>query len=210
MMQLVLSKIISFKVKKRLEVQTELRTNIFRRLYLDACEIFPEHKLQDNCDIASTLAQEVLGLDSFNLSVDDGCIKTLRERASSDELILQSIADYHRITAYIYSTYGGSSWGADRIEESMDKAKRAIDSVGYLDKSGFRNLSESMRKDKKLLKKNICVANKLKVEREKSEMIKPIRVTASHFSIALTFIRPYSLLVGLYTPKVSSTGLGLM
>ncbi|MEZ9300339.1 hypothetical protein AB4168_17795 [Vibrio splendidus] len=201
MIKLILSKVISFKIKTILQARTGLRANVFSRLYLVACEIFPENKLHENCDIASTVVQEMLALDSLNLSVDDACIAALRERVSSDELVLQDIADYHRVTAYIYSNYGSLSLDAYRIEESMHKANRVIDGVEYLDKSGFSNLSKRVKEDKRLLKKSIRVANKLKIDREKWEMIKPIKVTASHFSVSLTFISTLFLISGFVYTK---------
>ncbi|CAK2046319.1 conserved membrane hypothetical protein [Vibrio crassostreae] len=201
MIKLVLSKIIESKVNKISKIQFDLRMNIFCRLYLKACEIFPENKLLENRDLSKNLVHEILGLESHNLSVDETCIRALRERAASDALVLQGIADYHRMTAYIYHSCVSRSLDSDRVEEALHKAKEAINDVEYLSKPEFKSLSESVKKDKRLLKKKIGIANKLKVEREKSELIPPVKVTASHLSVSLTFISTLFLISGFVYTK---------
>ncbi|MGF1881610.1 hypothetical protein [Vibrio splendidus] len=201
MIKLVSSKIIESKVNKISKIQFDLRINIFSRLYLKACEIFPENKLLENRDLSKNLVHEILGLESHNLSVDETCIRVLRERISSDVLVQQGIADYHRMTAYIYHSCVSRSLDSDRVEEALHKAKEVIDDVEYLSKPEFKILSESVRKDKRLLKKRIRIANKLKVEREKSGLIPPVKVTASHFSVSLTFISTLFLISGFVYTK---------
>ena len=65
MIQSVLSKIslqlFTSKIRQILQVRTEIRTNIFRRLYVDACELYPENTLSENSDIAQYSYSSCIG-----------------------------------------------------------------------------------------------------------------------------------------------------
>lgn len=205
MIQSVLSKIsfqlFTSQIRQILQIRTEIRTNIFRRLYVDACELYPENTLSENSDIASTVTQAVLGLDSFNLAVDDSCVEAVRQRTSNDEWARQNIADYHRVTAYYFSYNDSYSLHTEHIEEAMCQAREAIASVEALSDSCFSNLVKSVKKDRNLLRKRIRASNKLKIEREKLEIMSPIKITSSHFSVSLTLISTLFIISGFVYTK---------
>ena len=133
MIQSVLSKIslqlFTSKIRQILQVRTEIRTNIFRRLYVDACELYPENTLSENSDIASTVTQAVLGLDSFNLTVDDSCVKLFVNELQ----MMNGLAKISQIiTGLLHTTFltiVSYSLHTEHIEEAMCQAREAIASV---------------------------------------------------------------------------------
>ncbi|ABO23178.1 hypothetical protein SHLO109777_11400 [Shewanella loihica] len=205
MIRSVLSKIslqlFTYKIRKILQVRTEIRTNIFRRMYVDACEMYPENTLSENSDIASTVTQALLGLDSFNLNIDESSVDAVRQRASNDEWASQNIADYHRVTAYYFSYNDSYSLHSEHIEEAMRQAKEALASVEALSDLSFSNLVKSVKNDKSLLRKRIRASNKLKIEREKLEIMSPIKITSAHFSVSLTLISTLFIISGFVYTK---------
>lgn len=205
MIRSVLSKfslqLFTYKLRQILQVRTEIRTNLFRRLYLDTCETFPENTLSENGDIASTVTQAVLGLDNLNLVVDEASVEIVRQQTSNNNWINQNIADYHWVTAYYFSFNNSYSLHSERVEEAMFKAKGALVTVDNLNDSSFSKLGKSVKKEKKLLRKRISVSNKLKIERKKLEIISPIKITASHLSVSLTLISTLFLISGFVYTK---------
>ena len=184
-----------------MQVRTDLHTNLVRRLYLDACEYFPDNTLSENIDIASTVAQEVLGLDSLNLSAEESSVKVLRQKVSSDDWVRKNAADYHRITAYYFYYNDSYSLHSERVEESMLKAGHGPVPAEYLSESSFKVLVRGVKKDKRLLRKRVGASNKLKIERQKLEMIPPIKITHAHFSFSLTLISTLFLISGFVYTK---------
>ncbi|MDS1873096.1 hypothetical protein [Vibrio vulnificus] len=205
MIRSVLSKIslqlFTYKIRQILKVRKEIRTNIFRRLYLDACELYPDNTLSENSDIASTVTQTVLGLDSFNLNVDDSSVESVRQRTSSDEWVCQNIADYHRVTAYYFSYNDSYNLNTEHIKEAMCQAKEVLESAERLSDSSFSNLVKIVKKDTNLLRKRVRASNKLKIEREKLDIMSPIKITSSHFSVSLTLISTLFIISGFVYTK---------
>lgn len=195
-------KLFGLRLRQILQVRTEIRINIFRRLYLDACEMFPTNTLSESGEIAITVTEAALGLESSNLSVDETNVGALRERILNDSWVAKNIADYHRITAYYFSFNGSGDMHSEHVEDAMLKAKQAIASVERLDKPDFIKISENSKKEKRLLRKRIKVCKKSKLQREKLNIIKPVKITSSHFSVALTLISTMFLISGFIYTKV--------
>ena len=89
-------------------------------------------------------------------------------------------------------------------------SERGYSKCRSLSDSCFSNLVKSVKKDRNLLRKRIRASNKLKIEREKLEIMSPIKITSSHFSVSLTLISTLFIISGFVYTKSSFTGLVLM
>ncbi|WP_281223621.1 hypothetical protein [Photobacterium sanguinicancri] len=183
-----------------MKVRTEVRSVIFRRLYLDACELFPNNKLVVNSDLASSVTQELLELEIFNLDVDKESVKSLIASVDTDGWVNQNIANYHRLTAFYYSYGNSGNLHTEQVEGAMLKAQKRLLNCDELDEDGIKKLYKDVKQEKKLLRKRIGSSNKQRIEQEKRELISPITITATHFSVALTLVSTLFVISGfLYT-----------
>lgn len=203
MIQSISSKIkirlFSYNIRCILKVGRCVRSNIFSRLYLDACEMFQSNMLSKNCDIASTATNVLLGLQSLNLPVDDS-VNELLNSVSNDEWIFNKVSQYHMLFAYYFSFGNSYPLHSDKIEEALSKAKQAVTSVVSLDSESFKKISIDSKSDQRLLRKRIGVSNKQKIEKEKLEIIKPVKITSTHISMSLTLISTLFFISGfIYT-----------
>lgn len=193
-------KIFTYNIRNILKVGRCVRSNIFCRLYLDACEMFPNNMLSKNSDIASAVTDTLLGLQSSDFRVDDESLLKLLNHVSNDKWISNKISNYHLLFAYYFSFGDSYPLHSDKVDGLLLKAKKAVSSSISLDADGFKKIRTDSKNDQSTLRKRIGISNKQRIEKEKLKMIKPIKITSTHISISLTLISTLFFISGfIYT-----------
>lgn len=200
MIKFLISKVrgylFSYRKRRILDTLELVRSNILRKLYLEACSMFPNNTLSENSAIASSLTDVLLGLKDSKISVNDEDMDILHNHASNDDLVMQDVANYHRVTAYNYSFSDSYKMLSGLIEEAMLKANSAVADSVILDKESIKDLFVNNNKEKRFLISRVKGSNKEKIEREKLEVINPVIITAAHFSTSLTLLSTLFLISG--------------
>ncbi|CAH1533230.1 conserved membrane hypothetical protein [Vibrio owensii] len=196
-------KLFKLVLNRILNARAELTKNIFNNLFLEACEMFPDDKLSENRDLASATVKEILGL-SNNLALnEDSKLINFKKKIINEEWLQKKVADYYRITAY-YFNYGNLSSDSHLIaaEEYIKKATSITNDAKMPDMNEILSIKRELRKQNKKLRKSINLSQKEKIEREKLELIPPIKITSTHFSVALSLISTLFFISGFVYTKI--------
>ena len=179
-------------IKQVIKVRTTIRSVIFFRLCLSACILFPDNRLSQNANMATTVCNLLLHLDKNEDSADVER-EALYTKAQANECIKGSIANYFLVEAYLYSSL---SICAQKAKLAMDYAQQSVDSATPLSKSEILELYKKVKKEKKSLLKETRKVTDNRIMEDKLKLFNPIKITATHFYVALSLLSTMFLVSG--------------
>ncbi|TBT44065.1 hypothetical protein D5E79_11700 [Vibrio parahaemolyticus] len=178
--------------------------NIFGSLFLEACKSFPDSRLIENEDLAITALEELMDIDSHNkLSVDEAKLIVLKEKYVLNGYANEDMANYYKATAYYLACFGGATINDEDIKVALTNANKFTSGAQLPTKTEFQKIKKrSQAKKIANLKKEIRASNKRRIEQEKANILHPITITSTQFSVGLTLISTLFFISGFLYTKV--------
>lgn len=170
---------------------------ILLKAYISALSLFPDKKLADNRKIALVANFKLCKLTFEDPAPDfDNEVNELYDVLKNDTWIQSTISDYFLIEAYFYSF--SSKKDIERLEaiEAIEKAKEWKNDASSLNNETFKTKVSSIKKELKLLKNDIKVLTKKKLEGEKLKSFPPIKITSANITFLFSLFSSLFILSG--------------
>ena len=169
-------------LKLIIKIRVKQGTVVYAKAYIDANSLFPDSTLDENHRLARLLSSNLLDI-KINIKVGEikeKHVNLLQDKLLSSESVKNDIANYFLIIAFYYSS-GNENITSEhivgKINDALTKARSYKESTKPLAYEDLGEIEKKIKKELKVLKKQIKKINTKKIEEEKSKLIGTIKVT---------------------------------
>lgn len=188
-----------------LKCEMRLASAVFLKGYIKAFDLFPEKNLKYYSDAAHLVKKRIFDypVSDNDPDVENENVNALFDSVMLDEWVRATVSKYHLVDALYYSSGIFTDLHKEKSEEALLKAKKVNPSAQPIDAKAGASINKEIKRDVKILKREIKKLNTVKVDREKIKLIGcPITLKGQHLAFAASIFSSLFLISGYAYNKI--------